>query len=183
MQREVCTHGNIRCWKNGEVEVMLPSPGNDALLIFTHFISHFYGSGIGLRQVCDWCRLLWTYRGQIDLEMLQDRLQAMGLLSEWKAFGAMAVEHLGMPEEAMPLYERSKRYSRKANRICQLVMETGNLGHNKDQSYRTKYPKRIANVITFFRRFGEFARIATIFPIDSPKFFVTYTIDRIKAVA
>ncbi len=180
VQREVCTQGSVRSWNNGGVEVMLPNPGNDALLIFTHFINHFYGSGIGLRQVCDWCRLLWTYREQIDIELLQSRLKAMGLLTTWKAFAALSVEHLGMTKEAMPLYEKSKSYSRKAKRICKFILETGDLGHNKDQSYRTKYPKRVANVVTFFRRLGEFARIATIFPFDAPKFFVTYVTGRIK---
>lgn len=183
VQREVCTNGSLRSWNNGGVEVLLPSPGNDALLIFTHFINHFYGSGIGLRQVCDWCRLLWSYCGQIDVELLHGRLQAMGLLSEWQAFAAMAVEHLGMPEEAMPLYEKRSRHSRQGARLCRLVLETGNLGHNKDQSYRAKYPKRVANVVTFFRRLGEFARIATIFPVDAPKFFVTYVTGRIKKSA
>ena len=183
VQREVCSQGSVRSWNNGGVEVLLPSPGNDALLVFTHFINHFYGSGIGLRQVCDWCRLLWTYRGQMDVEMLHARLQAMGLLSEWKAFAAFAVEHLGMPAEAMPLYEKRRRHSRQGARLCRLVLETGNLGHNKDQSYRAKYPKRVANVVTFFRRLGEFARIATIFPVDAPKFFVTYVTGRIKKSA
>lgn len=183
VQREVCTQGSVRSWNNGGVEVMLPSAGKDALLIFTHFINHFYGSGIGLRQVCDWCRLLWTYREQIDIELLQSRLKAMGLLTTWKAFAALSVEHLGMTEEAMPLYEKSKSYSRKAKCICKFILETGDLGHNKDQSYRTKYPKRVANVVTFFRRLGEFARIATIFPFDAPKFFVTYVTGRIKSLA
>lgn len=182
VQKEVCIQGSVRCWNNGGVDVMLPSPGNDALLIFTHFIKHFYGSGIGLRQVCDWCRLLWTYRGQMDVELLHARLQAMGMLSEWKAFAAFAVEHLGMPEGAMPLYEKRMCHSRKATCLCRLVLETGNLGHNKNESYRTKYPKRAANVVTFFRRLGEFARIATIFPVDAPKFFVTYSFGRMKAV-
>lgn len=33
----------------------------------------------------------------------------------------------------------------------------------------------------FFRCLGEFARIATIFPANAPKYFVTYASDRIKA--
>lgn len=181
VQREVCTQGSVRSWNNGGVEVMLPNPGNDALLIFTHFINHFYGSGIGLRQMCDWCRLLWTYRGQMDVELLHARLQAMGLLSEWKAFAAFAVELLGMPEEVMPLYEKSICYKRKATRLCNLILETGDLGNKKDESYRLKHSRTVSNIITFFRRFGEFARIATIFPADAPKYFVTYAMDRIKA--
>ena len=81
---------------------------NDILLIFTHFLKHFYKGGIGLRQICDWCRLLWTYRDSIDVALLEQRLRKMGLMSEWKAFAALAVEYLGMPAES-PIYDSSKR--------------------------------------------------------------------------
>ena len=35
------------------------------------------------------------------------------------------------------------------DRICRLVLETGNIGHNIDQTYRTKYPGLVAKAITF----------------------------------
>ena len=44
---------------------------------------------------------------------------------------------------------------RKARRICRVVLEAGNFGHNKDNSYRSKYPKLVEKSITFFRRLGE----------------------------
>ena len=59
--------------------------------------------------------------------------------------------------------------------------EAGNFGHNKDNSYRSKYPKLVEKSITFFRRFGEYARLFAIFPADAPKFFVTYVGRRTKA--
>lgn len=34
----------------------------------------------------------------------------MGALGEWRAFAALAVEYLGMPVEAMPLYSPSARW-------------------------------------------------------------------------
>ena len=77
----------------------------DALVVFTHFIKHFYKGGLGARQICDWCRLLWTYKETIDLGLLEIRLKTMGLMTEWKAFAAYAVDYLGMPSEAMPLYD------------------------------------------------------------------------------
>ena len=78
----------------------------------------------------------------------------MGLMPEWKGFAALAVGYLGMPADAMPLYSDAPKYRRKADRICCLVLQTGNMGHNIDQSYRTKYPGLVAKVITFFRRLG-----------------------------
>lgn len=43
---------------------------------------------------------LWTYRDDLDLSLLDDRLRRIGVMSEWKAFGALAVEWLGVPVEA-----------------------------------------------------------------------------------
>lgn len=180
VQRDVFEKEGVRVWSNSGVDVLLPNPDNDVIIVFTHFIGHFYGLGVGLRQICDWCRLLWRYRDVIDAGLLERRLREMGLIGEWKAFAAFAVSWLGMPVEAMPLYDGARRWVRKAQRICKLVIKTGNFGHNKDESYRSKYSRKVGLVITFFRRLGEFARIATIFPVNSPRFFVTYVLGRVK---
>ena len=59
---ELFVHGGVRVWKNGEEDIYLPSPDNDVVIVFTHFLKHFYKGGQDLRQICDWCRLLWTFR-------------------------------------------------------------------------------------------------------------------------
>lgn len=183
VHRDIFYNGNVRSWKNGVVQVFLPNPDNDVIIIFNHFINHFYGEGIGLRQICDWCRLLWTYRKEISRPLLEKRIRKMGLMTEWKAFAALAVNYLGMPEESMPFYTRSMCYKKKAEKICRLVLETGNFGHNKDESYRMKYSGLTGHFITAWKRFKEFARIAMIFPCNAPKFYVTYLINRFRAVA
>ena len=86
-----------------------------------------------------------------------------------------------MPVEAMPLYSDSARYRRKTRRICRIVLDAGNFGHNKDNTYRSKYPRLVEKSITFFRRLGEYLRLFAIFPADAPKFFVTYVRRRVKA--
>lgn len=173
--------GAVRSWINDSEYVFLPSPDNDVIIIFTHYIQHFYVGGIGIRQICDLCRLMWKYK-EIDHRKLERRLKAMGLMQEWKAFASFSVDYLGMPVEAMPLYSSDARYSRKAKKICRVIIETGNFGHNKDESYRLRYPRIVEKTITFFRRFGEFVRIATIFPGNTPKFFLTYVFRRVKAL-
>lgn len=102
----------------------------------------------------------------------------MGLNEEWKAFAAFAVEYLGMPVEAMPLYENSEKYRRKARKIRDLLIETGNFGHGKDESYRAKVGRVKSFFITFWRRLKEFVRLTTIFHLHAPRFFVNYVITR-----
>lgn len=171
IRQDVFSGGNVRPWMNGNTQVSLPSVDNDAVYIFTHILNHFYKGGIGLRQICDWCRLLWTYRNEIDFAKLEKRLHEMRLVTEWKAFGAFAVESLGMPFEAMPLYDLSPKWKHKAQRIEGFIMMSGNFGHNRDSSYWTKYPYLIRKAFSMKRRVGDLINHARIFPLDSLRFF------------
>ncbi len=182
VQKDVFENGGVRFWDNNGVSIPLPSPDNDVIIIFTHFIQHFFVGGVGLRQISDWCRLLWTCRETIDRELLESRLRDMGLMSEWKAFAQFAVDYLGIPIEAMPFYEESGKLKRQARKIRSLIIHAGNFGHNKDQSYRREHPGFQGRIITFFRRLAEFVRLAFIFPCDGPRFFLTYLTRRAKAV-
>lgn len=171
VQSEVCGEGGVRTWMNGNVPIILPAPNEDVIFIFTHFLKHFYKGGLGLRQICDWCRLLWTYKQTIKMSLLESRLREMRLMSEWKAFAAFAVEYLGMPVMAMPLYDASKRWNRKAKRIEDFVMMSGNFGYNRDSSYWNKYPYLVRKTFSMKRRLGDLTRHAWIFPMDSLRFF------------
>ena len=168
---EVFNKGDIRFWMNGTTQIPLPGTNSDVLLIFTHYLKHFYKGGLGLRQICDWCRLLWTFRDSIDSRLLESKLIAMGLVSEWKAFGAFTVDYLGMPPETMPLYDNSAKWHRKAKKICEFVMEVGNFGHNRDLSHYGKKSYFMQKVISFGQRIGDLLRHACIFPLDSIRFF------------
>lgn len=102
VQRDMFYGGNVRSWQNCKTQVFLPSPTNDVFLVFTHFIKHFYKEGMSLRQLCDWCRLMWTYKDTLNYELLEKWIKKSGLTAEWAAFGTLAVNLLGMPKEAMP---------------------------------------------------------------------------------
>ena len=169
VQEDTFKNGNVRSWQNGNTSIHIPKPDNDIIFIFTHILHHFYIEGIGLRQICDWCRLLWTYRSELDLALLKQRLQAMGLMNEWRAFAAFAVDWLGMPVEAMPLYSPDKRWSHKAERILEFVLETGNFGHKREMSRSENFI--IGKVQAAWYKLKDFGRHAQMFPMDSVKFF------------
>jgi hypothetical protein len=160
VQDDVFYSGNVRSWQNGKTQVFLPAPNEDVFFVFTHILQHFYFEGIGLRQICDWCRLLWTYKDSLNYKLLESRLLKAGIMAEWKTFGFFAVEYLGMPTEAMPFLDvRSKmdngrckvdkHLKRKADRILGFVLESGNFGHNRDISYKQKYPFVIRYAMSF----------------------------------
>ena len=120
VQTEVFREGKVRTWKNDATEVYLPAPDHDVFLVFTHFIKHLYKEGVSLRQVCDWCRLLWIYRSELDVALQERWLRKAGLMGEWQAFAALAVKYLGMPEEAMPFYD--SRFKIKGSRLVEFIL-------------------------------------------------------------
>lgn len=126
VQKDIFYGGNVRSWQNGKTTIFLPSADNDVFFVFTHFLKHFFKEGgVTLRQICDWCRLLWTYREQLDSSLLESRIKKVGLISEWRAFAAVAVDYLGMPVEAMPLYRKDKKWSKKADKIIAFILKGG----------------------------------------------------------
>lgn len=169
-QQDAFANQRFRIWMDGDTEVLLPVCDDDAVFIFYHILQHFFAGGIGLRQICDWCRLLWTYRDVLDVNLLEQRITGMGILTEWKAFASFAVEYLGMPPTAMPLFTDSKRWMRKAGRIGSFILRVGNFGHNRDMSYYVKYPFLIRKIISLGRRLADMANHCRIFPLDSLRF-------------
>ena len=182
-QNDVFQNGNVRWWMNGDTQVIMPGVDDDLFFIFIHFLKHFYKGGLGLRQICDWCRLLWTYRGAIDVSLLDKRLRKSGLMSEWKAFAAFAVEYLGLSVDAIPFYSQEKKWKRKAVRICSFILVVGNFGHNRDNSYFNKYPYVIRKAISFKRRCSDLVRHAFIIPWDSLRFFPSILLNGLRSAA
>lgn len=187
-------NGTTKSFKS--VQVFLPAANEDVVYVFAHILQHFYKGGIGLRQVCDWCRLLYTYRDSLNYELLESRIKRAGLMSEWKAFYNLASRYLGMPdfglgltdvESAMPRQSSNKfgsahgsiaeltvhdsRYDKKADKICEFILEVGNFGHNRDNSYFQKHSYFIQKCISAWRRVKDLCRHATIFPVNSVRFF------------
>lgn len=160
----------VRKGSIGETLIKLPTVENDVLVVFTHFLKHFYKGGIGIRQICDWCRLLYAFKDAIDKSLLEARIRKMGLVSEWKSFASYAVLYLGMPEGAMPLYEPSGRFVKKAHQLQAFILEVGNFGHNRDSGYFNK-PYLIRKYYSMRRRIADLIHHARLFPLDSIRFF------------
>jgi len=169
VQYDIFCGGQVRFWIDGQTQVFLPAADEDVVFVFAHILQHFYKEGIGLRQICDWCRLLWTYKDSLNHKLLETRIKSMGVLAEWKAFAALAVNYIGMPVDAMPFYSDDKKWKRKAVRVMEFVLETGNFGHNRDYSYQKKYPYIIYKAISFWKHLKDGAFFFSIFQLDSIK--------------
>ena len=185
IKSETFNGGNVRTWDNDGTQVFMLGKENDAVYVFAHFFNHFYKGGLGLRQICDWCRLLWTYRETLDVKKLEGRLRRAGLMTAWKAFCALAVFYLGIPFTVDGLLldgeKELERYRQKADRIMEFVLMSGNFGHNRDHSYFEKYPYLIRKCVSFARRVGDLACHAKIFPLDSLRFFPSMLVNGVRS--
>ena len=181
VQYDCFNNGDVRSWSNGNTQVILPSIDNDVIFIFTHCLKHFYKGGLGLRQICDWCRLLYTYRDSLNHGLLESRIRKMGLMSEWEAFASFAVNNLGMPVNAMPMYSDKNKWKKKADRICSFVMKVGNMGHNRDMSYYSTKSYVIRKTMSMSMRISDLISHAMIFPMDSLRFFPKMMLDGVRS--
>lgn len=178
LQNNTFKNREVRVWRNGNTDVNLPSPNNDVVFLFTHILQHFFHGGIGLRQLCDLSRFLWVYRECIDRVVLHKRLTSMGVMTEWRAFGRVFVDYLGLPLEAFPFYD--KACYGNAGRIISYILEVGNFGHKKDIRYQSNYPSIIRKLITFGRQAKDSLKLSLIFPVDAPVFLLNYLIRGVK---
>lgn len=159
--------GEVVSWNNNGTTVFLPAPNDNVFLIFTHFLQHFFVEGIGLRHVCDWGRLLWRYRDKLDLPLLEKRLKSMRLMSEWRTFSALAVDYLGMPADAIPMYSDKRKWSNIADKVLDFILETGNFGHNRDRTYLSNSPFLVRKAISFWVHIKRAMQRIIIFPWDT----------------
>ena len=147
------------------VPVMSPSVDFNVFFIFNHFWHHFIADGVGLRQLCDWVRLMHANHGKINLDYLSDVLCKMRLMKEWQVFGYFAVNTLGLPADEMPFYE--PKYKKIADKVLELIILEGNFGKENMKGYNRPKGYVAGKWYSFKKRFGRNLRVLSIFPMES----------------
>lgn len=109
------------------VEVPTLPPTLNAIYLFVHIYHHFLKEGIALRQFIDWMMFFEAKHDEIVVSELTAKLERLGLLRAFKAFGAELTVVLGMHEKFFPyaLTDSDKRY---VDKIMAIVLRYGNFG-------------------------------------------------------
>ena len=145
---------------NGK-EIKTLSATYNAMYIFVHLFYHMTASGVGLRQLCDWARVLYNPNlndnHNVDANRLEEILKELGYLKAYKAMGAFLVEYLGLPEEQFPfvLTEKDRKW---VEIIKKNILKRGNFGRTGRKvknlgvlhSMETGY-LNMAQTLTFYR--------------------------------
>lgn len=112
------------------------SPTLHTLYVFIHLYSHLLALGVGLRQFCDLAVMLHYSKDQINMDTFRMHLETLGLERAFMACGSMLVDYLGLPEKELgyTLSEQDRKYAQK---VLDVVMYRGNMGHyNKRSGFR-----------------------------------------------
>ena len=149
----------------GGVSVMSPAVDFNVFFIFNHFWHHFIADGVGLRQICDWVQLLHVNHVKVDLEKLSSVLCKMKLMKEWKVFGCIAVDTLGLPVGEMPFYDPT--YRTKAAKVLALIMREGNFGQENLKGYNRPKGYVAGKLYSFKHRFWRNLRVLRLFPLEA----------------
>lgn len=145
--------------------VKTPSVNFNVFYIFNHLWHHFIADGVGLRQICDLCVLLHRFHGQIDYNYLRNVLERMGLMKQWKIFGYIAVDKLGLQVEEYPFYDA--KYKRMKEKVFSLVMLEGNFGHENMKTHNRPNGYLRGKLYSLAFRAKRNMRVLFLFPKDS----------------
>ena len=109
------------------VEVPTLPPTLNAIYLFVHIYHHFLKEGIALRQFIDWMMFFEAKHDEIVVSELTAKLERLGLLRAFKAFGAVLTVVLGMETKYFPytLADTDKKY---VDKIMAIVLRYGNFG-------------------------------------------------------
>lgn len=122
-------HGRFRKMEvNGE-SILLPPVEFDAIYILHHLWDHFISTGIGFRQICDWCLFMRRFASQLDEEELRLRLDAFEFYPVWNLFASFAVHYMGMDWKDFPLAKEVGRDF--TTKLMEIIMAEGNFGRRK----------------------------------------------------
>ena len=159
--------GSLPSWNNAGTKVSLAPATFDAFFILHHAVRHMTTGGIGFRQLCDWTMYLHCNHAHIDIDALKSKLERYHMRAIWQEFGILAVRHLGLPIEELPLAPASTDSS-KTGQILDQIFISGNFGHadtNRKYNRKAGYMKRkwrdfsyqSSRLIMLFRLFPQYS--------------------------
>lgn len=108
----------------------------NALYVFVHLCLHLLNEGVGIRQFCNWMRVLEVNKDEIDKILLKQHLDMLGLYRAYTGLGALLTDYLGMSKEDFP-FEIGEDEHKRAPELVNNVLELGNFGHNLQYSQPT----------------------------------------------
>ena len=116
------------------IEVMVPAPEVNLLLLSSHILKHALGVGIGLRQLCDYAVACRYYADRVDPKEMREIWRRTGL-SRWSdlldGFVTDVIAKRAKPDVAIS--------SKKSSILLDIILKGGNFGvYSKDRAVASR---------------------------------------------
>lgn len=131
---------SVRIGGEDGVDVLIPSPEVNMLLLSSHILKHALGVGIGLRQICDIAVACHNYHPRLDMGEMDDVIRRLGLI-RWNKLLRGLIE------------------DKKSNDLLDIILKGGNFGtftENRERALRNKVSRKFHT----FRSFCKNLRFA-----------------------
>lgn len=117
---------SVRIPMDGEedLEVKVPSPCLNLMLLDMHIMKHAFGWGIGLRQLCDMARACYVWQGKMDTKLFKEVSRKTGITRWNSLLFSFLKDYLGLPATYLP-YEVKPVDS---SALLERIMTGGNFG-------------------------------------------------------
>ncbi len=143
--------GYRHCMVSEAMEVMVPAPFLNLLLIDLHILKHALGRGIGLRQLCDMARACYCLHSEINSYEMKEACRSLGLERWNPLLHTFMVEYLGLPVTCLPYSEQA----RSAHSLLDIVWRGGNFGQymakRKECDARSVWTRKWQTLCSFLR--------------------------------
>lgn len=133
-----------------------PAPLVELLLLDVHIMRHAFGTGIGLRQICDYVRAADRLRGHYDPAEFARACADLGI-ARWTALlHAFAVRHLGASPEALPPSGYKSDRNLPVSTLMDIIITGGNFGRHPGAAAAPVRGSKLHTLTMLLRR-GRFA--------------------------
>ena len=124
------------CRKQVNYDSRIPSPPPllELLLVNVHIMRHVFGTGIGLRHLCDYMCAAYSLHGRYDAEEFKVVCSMLGI-SKWTALlNDFLVKHLGADMAMLPPSGLKSANTIPTGTLLKIIKEGGNFGHHLHNS-------------------------------------------------
>lgn len=128
------------------------------IYIFLHCLQHYHWTGLGIRQITDFCTLYANSRDKIDFNSVSEVVRQMNLQNEWSVFTSFIADYLGYSPDTMPTVNSRQPTAS----LWQAAKNSGNFGHNHT---KVRHPNfLVRNLLGIFHCFTETLRTRHVSP-------------------
>lgn len=114
----------VKLSESSDVDVFVPSPLLNLVMLNMHILKHALGYGIGLRQLCDMARASWCLRHEVSAEELRAVYSKAGIRKWSRLLDDFLLRYMGLPPEAK-VYDGRPQSTRP---LLDIILKGGNFG-------------------------------------------------------